>query len=66
MVSGAEASNYAISYVNGKLTVVDDPSRVSVVVLETQNEPVYDLQGRRVKTPQRGVYIKNKRKLIVK
>lgn len=66
VVSGAEASNYAISYVNGKLTVVDDPSRVSVVVLETQNEPVYDLQGRRVKTPQRGVYIKNKRKLIVK
>jgi len=30
------------------------------------NAPVYDLQGRRVETPSKGIYIKNNRKFVVK
>ncbi len=65
IVSGAEAANYEISYVNGVLTVVD-PTGIDRVESDKQQEPVYDLQGRRVSDPKRGVYLKGKRKVVIK
>jgi hypothetical protein len=56
-VSGAEAANYEITYVSGTLTVVN-PTGITVVERGTlNNERVYDLQGRHVTQPRRGVYI---------
>jgi len=65
VVSGAEASNYEISYVNGKLTVLES-SGINDVLTDEQQLPVYDLQGRRVSQPKHGIYLKGKRKVVVK
>ena len=57
IVTGAEAQIYEISYVSGTLTVVN-PTGIIVVEREKSNdERVYDLQGRRVAQPRHGVYI---------
>ena len=71
VVSGAEAQNYDITYVNGKLTVTV-PSGISEVI----NGDVFDVyttSGRMVKKNAttlkglaKGVYIVNRRKVIVK
>ena len=71
VVSGAEAQNYDITYVNGKLTVTV-PSGISEVI----NGDVFDVyttSGRMVKKNSmtlkglaKGVYIVNRRKVIVK
>ena len=66
IVSGGEALNYAFKYVAGKLTVIDDPSAIVEVDADHSRQPVYDLQGRRVADPQRGIYVRNKRKIVVK
>ena len=67
VVSGAEAWNYAMTYENGKLTVLSDPAGIHSVEADEQRQPVYDLQGRRVAQPrQSGVYLKGKRKIFVK
>ena len=66
VVSGAEARNYAITYVAGKLTVVDDPDAIMALKADDSQQPVYDLQGRRVTAPRRGVYISGKRKMVVR
>ena len=65
-VSGAEAQNYAITYVAGKLTVVDPLGVESVKADPTGAQPIYDLQGRRVQQPKRGVYVSGNRKVVVK
>ena len=66
VVSGAEAHNYAITYVNGTLTVVNPAGIKDLTTDGKDNEPVFDLQGRKVLQPKRGVYVTNKRKVIVK
>ena len=67
VVSGAEARNYSCSYVNGKLTVLEATAVAAVVADDgTDAQPVYDLQGRRVTQPRRGVYVKGRRKLVVR
>ena len=38
----------------------------AIPTVDNEAETIYDLQGRKVATPQRGVYIKNGRKVIVK
>ena len=65
-VSGAVASNYEISYVNGVLTVVDDPSGITTAKNDDIDAPVYDMTGRRVSKPQRGIYIKGNKKVVVR
>lgn len=78
-VSGAVATNYEISYVEGKLTIEektgdeDDPSGVSAVVIDGAVFSVYDLQGRRVRCQSpllkglpKGVYVVNGNKLVVR
>lgn len=56
-VSGAEAANYDITYVSGILTVVNPTGIVEVKDRESSDDQYYDLQGRRVVQPRRGVYI---------
>ena len=64
-IFGAEAQNYEFTYVNGKLTVID-PTGVEGVTADESNKPVYDLQGRRVTKPTRGLYIVGKQKRVIK
>ena len=68
-VFGAEAQNYEITYVNGTLTVMEPTgikSQTSDLRSQDQEE-VYDLQGRRVKTQvKKGLYIKRNKKIIVR
>lgn len=65
-VSGAVAMNYEISYENGVLTVVDDPSGIQTAKNDDDEAPVFDMQGRRVNKMQRGIYIKRNKKIVVK
>ena len=65
-VSGAEAMNYEISYVNGVLTVVDDPNGIQTLKTDEDDAPLYDMQGRRVNKTQRGIYIKRNKKIVVR
>lgn len=71
-VSGAEAQNYEITYVNGTLTVTV-PSVIADILTSGQPFDVYTVTGRKVrhqvtsvKGLQSGVYIVNGRKLVVK
>ena len=65
-VSGAEAQNYEFTYVNGILTVTASTGIVETSNLKSQVSTLYDLQGRKVKAPQNGIYIKNKKKVVIK
>ena len=47
-------------------TGVDDATRLNSKDEITNNNALYDLQGRRVEQPQRGLYIQNGKKVIVK
>ena len=64
VVSGGEAQNYKFTYVSGILTVVESTGIGEVKV--TEDVPVYDLQGRRVTKPGKGVYVKGHKKIIAK
>lgn len=65
IVSGGQAPNYTLIYEPGVLTV-GAPTAIGSVSVNLRQAPVYDLQGRRVTTPQRGVFINGNRKVIVK
>ncbi|MBR1395374.1 MAG: leucine-rich repeat protein [Prevotella sp.] len=64
--SGADALNYAFKYVSGKLTVVANPDAIVSVEADGRLQTVYDLQGRRVATPRRGIYLRDRRKVVVR
>lgn len=65
-VSGAEAQNYAITYVDGVLTV-EERTAIDAVNANVNANANYDLQGRRVeRAARRGVYIGGNRKKVVK
>lgn len=64
-IEGTAASKANI----GGFNVVDDddPTGISNVNVETQKDNVvYDLQGRRVNNPSKGIYIVNGKKVLVK
>ena len=65
VVSGAEAQNYEITFVNGVLTVVGSDG-ISTVSDSQGDEPLYDMQGRRIGQPtKKGIYItRQKRKVL--
>ena len=65
-VSGAEAQNYVFTYVSGTLTVIDTNPVGAIKGDSGRPDVVYDLQGRRVKTPQRGLYIIDRKKVFVR
>ena len=64
-VSGAEAHNYDITYVNGTLTIIA-PTGITEHHQESSNKKMFDLQGRRVNKATRGIYIINRKKVVVK
>lgn len=64
-ISGAQADNYEIEYVNGKLTVID-PVGVRGIDADSKEKSLYDLAGRKVNVPKKGLYIVDKRKQIIK
>ena len=63
-VSGAEADNYEFTYVSGKL-IINDPVGIQATKANDSNATIYDLGGRKVTTTQRGVYIRDKQKVVV-
>lgn len=70
-VSGGEARNYELRYVNGRLTVTI-PSSINELT-ESETFDVYDMSGRKVrrqtstlKDLPKGVYVVNGRKLVAK
>ena len=68
-VSGAEAQNYEISYVPGTLTItVSDGISLTPNPSPTGEGNYYTLDGQKLngKPTQKGVYIQNGRKIIVK
>ena len=65
-VSGGEAVNYDITYVNGVLTVEDPTGIAEVGTSKSVNGKYFDLQGRRVSQPRRGIYVSGRRKVVVK
>ncbi len=71
IVSGAEAQNYDISYINGKLTITEADGILGISVEHPAD--VYDLQGNKVRSKittlkdlSKGLYIINGRKVLVK
>ncbi len=67
VISGATAQNYAITFVNGVLTV-QEASAITDIKAGQQPTQLYDIQGRRVSTPaRRGLYIdRTKRRIVSK
>ena len=43
-----------------------NPTSIEEVIAGFQNNAVYDLNGRRVTTPEKGIYIVNGKKVIIK
>ena len=59
--SGADAREY---YLFDETTSISEELRVKSEEIATA--PVYDLQGRRVNTPTKGVYIVNGKKTVIR
>ena len=66
VVSGAEAQNYEITYVNGVLTITGGTNAIRQLATDDGREVLYDLQGRRISKPnKKGIYVTgNKRKTV--
>ena len=66
-VSGAKAENYDITYVNGILTI-ESATGIEKVSLDTPivEGTIYDLQGRKINRLEKGIYIVNGKKVIVR
>lgn len=52
----------------GYFSLWEDATSIEGIATESENEnlPVYDLQGRRVTSPQKGLYIVNGKKVVIK
>lgn len=57
---------YEAEIVESTLTITSETVGVENIKRTIANEDYYDLQGRRVKLPSKGVYIANGKKLVVK
>ena len=49
-----------------KMVFRDETTGIKDVIVKTANDDMYDLQGRRIVNPDKGVYIKNGKKVVVK
>ena len=65
---GGEKCHYLLTYKNGEFTVEEyTPTAISSVYLTPTTDHaarIFDLQGREVKTPQKGIYIINGKKVV--
>jgi len=57
----AESDVYTVS--KAKL-IAQSTAAIHSVASDTPTTPTYDLQGRQVETPRRGIFIKNGRKVV--
>lgn len=62
------ATPYSPSPARGYFPLWDEDTAVESIMAEIQDEnsPVYDLQGRRVANPEKGLYIVNGKKVVIK
>lgn len=51
---------------NVKMVFRGETTGIKDVTVETANDDMYDLQGRRIVNPDKGVYIKNGKKVVIK
>ena len=66
VVTGGEAKNYTLNYVNGTLTI-ETPSVINSLITEEKAAvPIYTPSGQRLSAPRKGVNIIGGRKVVVK
>lgn len=66
LVTGGEAKNYTLNYVNGTLTI-ETPSVINTLITEEKAVvPIYTPSGQRLAAPRKGVNIIGGRKVVVK
>ena len=58
--TASEARSVKLVFDDGESTGIDEVNRV----VESKEEIIYDLQGRRVKNPSKGIYIINGKKVV--
>ena len=51
---------------NAKMVFRGETTDIKDVTVETANDDMYDLQGRRIVNPDKGVFIKNGKKVVIK
>lgn len=51
---------------NAKMVFRGETTGIKDVTVETANDDMYDLQGRRIVNPDKGVFIKNGKKVVIK
>ena len=51
---------------NVKIVFRGETTGIKDITVETANDDMYDLQGRRIVNPDKGVYIKNGKKVVIK
>lgn len=51
---------------NAKMVFRGETTGIKGVTVETANDDMYDLQGRRIVNPDKGIYIKNGKKVVIK
>ena len=68
IVSGGEAENYELSYVNGTLVVSGWLAVEGVLFNDTRKQNVYTVSGQKVNTTKlrKGIYVIGNRKVVVK
>ena len=69
-VGGAEAQNYTVEYVSGKLTI-NPPVGINDLSAAERSQPIFDLTGRRIAdnalgTLPRGIYVIGGRRVVIK
>ena len=58
LISGAEAQNYDISYINGILIIEEELSGINQIMNDkNDNVTIYTIDGRRVDKPKNGLYV---------
>ena len=66
----AVAESYELTFVAGVLTVTESTTGIGAALNDnvemTNDNVIYDLQGRRVESPTKGVYIRNGKKVVIK
>ena len=64
-ITGLSKDKYTIVYQGKTFEVVQRDNSIDEVVMESVLTPLYDLQGRPVAAPMRGIYIKDGKKVII-
>ena len=58
LISGAEAQNYDICYVNGRLIIEENQAGIGRLMNDkNDNVMIYTIDGRRVDKPKKGLYV---------